>query len=216
MTRKRMPFSSSLATSCSSARRKSCMRIETSSAGRRQFSLENANSVRYWIRRSTHARTVARTASTPLRWPATRGSRRCFAQRPLPSMMIAICRGMSRASGMSRVELVNSMDKAVLARRLNRHQVRFLGVQDLVDLADEAVSEFLDVVLGTALVVLRNRLRLEQVLQVRNRIAPDVAHGDPRVLGFLVHDLHQLLATLLGERRHWDADHVSGGRRIDP
>ena len=95
------------ATSCSSARRKSSIRIDTSSAGRRQFSLENANSVRNSTPRSRQARTTPRTASTPLRWPATRGSSRCFAQRPLPSMMIATCRGTARVSGMSRVELLN-------------------------------------------------------------------------------------------------------------
>ena len=75
-TLKRMPFECSFATSRSSARTNSSIRIDTSSAGRRQFSLENANSVRYSTPRSIAARTVARTASTPLRWPATRGSSR--------------------------------------------------------------------------------------------------------------------------------------------
>ncbi len=57
--------------------------------------------------RSMHARMIARTASTPRRCPATRGSSRCFAQRPLPSMMIATWRGTADESGMSRVELGN-------------------------------------------------------------------------------------------------------------
>ena len=56
---------------------------------------------------SMQARMMARTASTPRRWPATRGSMRCFAQRPLPSMMIATWRGTAVAAGMSRVELGN-------------------------------------------------------------------------------------------------------------
>ena len=37
--------------------------------------------------------TVSRTASMPARWPSTRGRCRLAAQRPLPSMMIATCRG---------------------------------------------------------------------------------------------------------------------------
>jgi hypothetical protein len=57
---------------------KRSIRIEISSGGRRQFSLENANSVRYSMSRSMQARMIARTASTPRRWPATRGSMRCF------------------------------------------------------------------------------------------------------------------------------------------
>src|SRR6188474_1727383 len=34
-----------------------------------------------------------RMFSVPARWPAARGSPRCVAQRPLPSMMMATCRG---------------------------------------------------------------------------------------------------------------------------
>ena len=37
---------------------------------------------------------------------------RCFAQRPLPSMMMATWRGTARDSGMSRVELVNMARRA--------------------------------------------------------------------------------------------------------
>ena len=40
--------------------------------------------------------TVERTAATPARCPATRGMWRRFAQRPLPSMMIAMCLGSRR------------------------------------------------------------------------------------------------------------------------
>jgi hypothetical protein len=64
---KRMSLLWSFPTSCSSARRKSCMRTVTSSCGRRQFSLEKAKSVRYSTPRSMHAFTISRTASTPLR-----------------------------------------------------------------------------------------------------------------------------------------------------
>ena len=42
-------------------------------------------------------RTTARTDFTPSPWPATRGSPRLVAHRPLPSMMIATWRGIGRA-----------------------------------------------------------------------------------------------------------------------
>src|SRR3954471_11221418 len=42
--------------------------------------------------------TVLRTAFTPVRCPAMRGRCRLRAQRPLPSMMIAMCRGRRAAS----------------------------------------------------------------------------------------------------------------------
>ena len=54
--------------------------------------------VRYWTPSSMAARTVRRTASTPMRCPAERGSPRCSAQRPLPSMMIATWRGTGTLS----------------------------------------------------------------------------------------------------------------------
>ena len=46
---------------------------------------------------SPAVRTTARTDLTPSPCPATRGSPRLVAQRPLPSMMTATCRGSGRA-----------------------------------------------------------------------------------------------------------------------
>src|SRR5271165_4844654 len=37
------------------------------------------------------ASTTRRSAAAPARWPAMRGSPRCVAQRPLPSIMMAAC-----------------------------------------------------------------------------------------------------------------------------
>src|SRR5438552_10437530 len=234
-TLNRMSFSWSLATSCSSARMNSCIRIETSSAGRRQFSLENAKSVRNSTPRSTHERTVARNASTPLRCPATRGRRRCLAQRPLPSMMMATCRGTSRTSGTPRVELVNDigLGQSVFSKRHERaecapantlrekvwaksngEQIGFLRMQNLVDFTYVSVRELLHVFLRSPFLVLGNRLRLEQVLEVGDRIATDIAHGDAGVFGFAVYDFDELLAPLLCQRGHRNAYHVARGRGV--
>ena len=71
------------------------MRLPTSSAGRLQFSLEKANSVRASTPRRAHSSIHMRTGVSPARWPAERVSPRAAAQRPLPSMVIAMCRGSS-------------------------------------------------------------------------------------------------------------------------
>src|SRR4029077_19039295 len=157
--------------------RKRSMSIEISSGGRRQFSLENANNVRNSTSRSMHARMIARTASTPRRCPATRGSIRFFAQRPLPSMMIATWRGTSDVAGMSRVELGNMGWREPVAmsgcrRRLRRgrpsdgNQIGCVGGEHLVDVGEIAVGELLDIGLRVPLVVLCHRVVLQQFLQV--------------------------------------------------
>src|SRR5574340_1769417 len=213
-TRSRMPLVWSFATSCSSARAKSSIRSVTSSAGRRQFSLEKANSVRYSMPCSIAARTVARTASTPLRCPATRGSRRSFAQRPLPSMMIATWRGTRIGSGAARVVLVNT-GRCAEAATSDRHQVGFLLLQQPVDVGDVMVGQLLQLLVRTPLVVLRALLVLQQALQVLVGVAAHVAHRDARGLGFLVHDLDEIAPPLLGEGRHRHADEFARGGRVE-
>src|SRR5881296_2428146 len=68
------------------------MRAATSPGGRFQLSAENAYSVSAPMPSPGAASTIRRTASTPARWPATRGRPRRPAQRPLPSITIATCR----------------------------------------------------------------------------------------------------------------------------
>jgi hypothetical protein len=53
------------------------------------LSAENAYSVSIPIPLSGAASTIFRTTRAPAMWPAVRGRPRAFAQRPLPSMMIA-------------------------------------------------------------------------------------------------------------------------------
>src|SRR5687767_14432371 len=203
ITLKRTPFSCSLPTSCSSAPTKSCMRKDTSSGGRRQFSLEKANSVRYSTPRSPHARTVARTDSAPRLCPATRGRKRCFAQRPLPSMMMAMCRGTRRASGIWTVELENEdTNLFCLLDALDRHQIGFFLLQQLIDIRDVPIGEFLDVILRPALLVFRHFLLLQQFFQVVDGVTSHVAHGDARGLALVAHHLREVLAPFFGQRGH--------------
>src|SRR5207245_989549 len=68
--------------------------------GRFQFSTEKAYRVRTCRPRRAEVSTTSRTEAMPARWPSTRRLCRSFAQRPLPSMMIATWRG-SRSKSMA-------------------------------------------------------------------------------------------------------------------
>src|SRR6202035_4758327 len=115
--------------------------------------------------RSPAARTVRRNASTPRRWPSTRGNPRCAAQRPLPSMMMATCRGAPKPSlsvGAASLSDIPSclalravprpgvgLIALVVAdpprRALDRHDLFFFVRERLIDLGDHGVGRFLHV-----------------------------------------------------------------------
>ena len=95
--------------------------------------------------RSPAARTVRRSASTPRRWPSTRGRPRAAAQRPLPSMMMATCRGASKPSLPDRQRL-GLRCLSIVRRRSNGHDLLFLGGKKLVDFGDGRVGRFLHLV----------------------------------------------------------------------
>src|SRR5438552_12171659 len=139
--RMRTPSPASLARYFETATRTRPIRPDTSSLGRFQFSDENANTVRYSMPRSAQALTVRTSASTPCLWPNTRGMKRFLAQRPLPSITMATCRGMAGV-----------WVKAARVRS-DRHDLGFLAVDQLVDFRDRAVGELLHVVLCAALFV---------------------------------------------------------------
>src|ERR1700704_4477165 len=76
------------------------------------------------------ARTTRRNASTPRRWPSARGRPRAAAQRPLPSMMIATCKGVSAGSDPSVAGTAtfdigqipeHFLNAAILGLRLRKH-----------------------------------------------------------------------------------------------
>src|SRR5574338_613172 len=133
--------------------------------------------------RSMQARMMPRTASTPRAWPATRGIRRFLAQRPLPSMMMATCRGTAPTSGISLVELVKRPFKACSSpettsdadrtpKGSDLHQLLLLLGEELVDLCDVFVGELLDVFLTAPLFILGDRLVLDPILEVGIGVTP--------------------------------------------
>lgn len=84
--------------------------------------------------------------------------KRFFAQRPLPSMMMATCRGTAAAVGTCRVELVKSAMRPAVSSgaRSNLHQLGLFMGEHLVDFGNIAIGQLLDLILRLALVVLGN------------------------------------------------------------
>src|SRR6218665_2963184 len=112
------------------------MSPDTSSAGRFQFSEEKAKTVSTATLRSRQARMQRRRLSIPWRWPARRGRKRLVAQRPLPSMTMAMCCGVASdwvmaAGGGQPVS--------------DSHHFLFLARHQLVDGDDVLVGQLLDI-----------------------------------------------------------------------
>src|SRR4030095_14205094 len=87
-----------------------------------------------------HASTVRRSARVPSRCPSATGRPRRSAQRPLPSMMIATVRALSASVPRSTARESGARNAS------DFHDLRFLALQQLVDLVDVLVGELLDAV----------------------------------------------------------------------
>src|SRR5215831_18230262 len=126
------------------------------------------------------ARTVRRNASTPRRWPSTRGKPRAAAQRPLPSMMMATCKGPP-----DRPEPSLAVAAALDIRSIpsDCEDFLFLGREQLIDFRDRAVRRLLNVGGQTLLVVLGDLVVLFELLDGVETVAAHVADRDPRGLG---------------------------------
>src|ERR1700733_1120936 len=193
MKRIRTPSSSS--SGVSSAIRSPNIRINpsTSSRGRVQFSVEKEKTVSSSTPSSTASRSLALTTSAPAWCPAATGRPRCWAQRPLPSVMIATYLGAVTLCGPPS----------------NLEDFLFLALQERVDLGDRVVGLLLQRGLGAALVVLAPFPLFLQFAQVVHDVAADVADRDPALLGDAVHHLDHLPPPLLGQLRDRQADHVA-------
>src|SRR5215207_8289107 len=112
------------------------------------------------MRRSMAERTARRTASTPRRWPSTRGSPRRAAQRPLPSIMIATWRGAGRSVETAAAEISGfdiSRWTLTMHVRLDLHDFFFLNREKRVDFLDRLVGRFLNLFFLAPLVILTHR-----------------------------------------------------------
>src|SRR5439155_26388104 len=89
---------------------------------------------------SPAARRVRRSASTPRRCPSPRGSPRAAAQRPLPSMMMATCRGTA-AWPIRSVRNGSLLD--ILPQTSHREDLLFFRRKHPVDFCNRLVSGLL-------------------------------------------------------------------------
>src|SRR3954467_1376787 len=175
-----------------------------SPTGRFQFSWLNAKRVSTPTPAWRQPSTTSRTAFIPAWWPSGRGSERPLAQRPFPSMMMAIWPGTApcRRSRCSRSLLIRS----------DFQDLRFLRVNQALDLLDVVVSELLNVFLRVALIVLRDFLEL---LHLGERLGAGMPHGDATLLAQLVDDFDEVPPPLFGERRQRHPDEVALGCRVE-
>src|SRR5438067_2365178 len=109
------------------------------------------------------------------------------AQRRLPSMTIAMCRGAAAVT-------------------LDRQDLLLFGVADLVVARDVEVGELLQLGLEPLLVVGRDAGALRLRPQLVLRVVAERADLDPALLHLLVELLHEVLAALLGQCRDVEAD----------
>src|SRR6185295_4846812 len=153
---------------------KRAMRPVTSSGSRDQFSVENEYKVRYSTPRSRAARSVLRIVSTPARCPAIAGRCRLRAQRRLPSMTMAMCRGTA------------------LIDPLNGEDLFLFGGADLVGHEDVAVGELLQLRLEALHLVRRHARALLFGAHLLVCVPAQRADLDPAVLDLLVQHFHQV------------------------
>src|SRR3982074_3630771 len=178
-----------------------------------------------WTPRRLHSSVTGRMVLTPARCPAIRGRWRRRAQRPLPSMMMATWRGSSGREGggtaAGRGGRCISGEACVEGRRgmpscSHLEDIGLLAVGDLLHAGDEAVGDLLDLrrpAVGSVDARLALLLHPAHVLDL---VAPDVADGYARLLGVALDQLHELLAPLLGERGHGDADELPVVAGVEP
>src|SRR5690606_23805603 len=91
--------------------------------------------------------------------------------------------GTGATRGIRRTRSEDRREK--VRRSSDRHDLLFLALQQIVDLAGKLVRELLDLILTPAPFVLAEFVLLHQRLDVVAHGAPRVPDGDPRLLGHL-------------------------------
>src|SRR6266511_3409607 len=124
--------------------------------------------------------------STPARCPAIAGRCRCRAQRRLPSMTIATCRGTSTS--------------------LDAEDLLLLGLADLVDLEDVPVGQLLELLLEALELVGGDPAVLLLLAHLVVGVAPQGADLDTALFHLLVQHPDEVAAALFGQRRDRQPD----------
>src|ERR1700694_5509569 len=160
---------------------------------------------------SLAARTTRRNSSTPRRWPSPRGKPRAAAQRPLPSMIMATCKGPSVRSGPSVAGAAAFDIDQSLA--LNGEDFLFLGRKQLIDLRDRPVGRLLYIIGQTFLIVLGNLVILLKLLDRIEAVAADMPDRNARRFGIFMRDFDELLAAVFIEFGNSQPEHLPFGGR---
>src|SRR5919197_6778063 len=149
---------------------------------------------------SAASRRRAFTVSAPALCPSTTGSPRRWAQRPLPSVMMATYRA-ARPSPPTCSDL---------------EDLGFLALEQAVELGDARVGELLQLDLGAMLVVGADVAAVPQFAQVVHHVTPDVPDGHAPLLGDVADHLHELPAALLVELGDREPDELAVVVRREP
>src|SRR5690349_19818621 len=154
---------------------------------------------------STAPSTASRTERRPARWPMRRGKPRRSAQRPFPSMMIAMCSGVGRLSTCSSVGAalgaagLTMLIEAARAAGSNLHDFGLFLPEQLIQRSDVPVRQLLDLGLGLLGVIFGDFVLAFQLFQLVVRLTPDGPDAHASVLDDLAQVLDQVLAALLGQ-----------------
>src|SRR2546427_51251 len=115
---------------------------------------------------------IWRMFSVPASWPVSRSAPCERAQRLLPSMMMATCRGMPSLAR------VPSSGFGMLGRS-DLQDFGFLRLRDAVDFVNEVICHFLQALLQFVLLIFRYFVRPLAFAQRLVRVAANIPDGDP-------------------------------------
>src|SRR5262249_47136625 len=96
----------------------------------------------------------------------------------------------------------------------DRQDLLFLALQQLVDFGDLPIRELLGLLEAAPLVVLRDLLVLEHLLQPVVALVTEATDLHPRFFGHVVRLLGEVLSPLFGQRGNRDADNLPVALRV--
>src|ERR671933_2535198 len=143
--------------------------------------------------RSSHASTIGWMLLVPRRCPARRGRWRRWAQRPLPSIMMATCCGTATPGACAGIWLALSIS--------DRHDLLFLMLPHRLKLRNDSVGDLLEPFLRPLDLVGRGRLLLLQGAQLVVYVTAAVTDRHFVLFDHLVDLPGQLFTPLLGQWR---------------
>ena len=174
-------------------------------AGRCQFSWLKANRREHPdARRRGSPRSPRAPRVIPAWWPSGRGSDRPLAQRPLPSMMMAMWAGTAPCT-------FTCCSRSSLIRQTSMISASLAWIRPSICLMCSSVIFWT----SFSARVLSSSGTFSSFLILRHRLGAGVAHRDAAFLGQLVDHLHQILAPLLRQRRQRHPDQVALGGRVE-